>query len=386
MNFKHPLPAGLYIHIPFCRRKCPYCDFYSVTDLSLIPDFLAALQGEMQWVGRPAPVFDSVYIGGGTPSVLKPDDIGRILESTHTHFQVQGDAEITLEVNPGTVTPESLMEFRQCGVNRLNIGIQSFHDENLQFLNRIHSANEGLLSVNWARRAGFDNIGLDLIYALPGQGKTGWLDDLSRAVEIGPAHLSCYLLTRESGTPLDREISAGRVRLPADRHVRELFETTIDFLTAHGYLHYEISNFAAMTADSRGPRLSVHNRKYWSYAPYIGLGPSAHSFVEPERYWNHRNVVRYVRAIEAGQAPIAGKEKLSKAQMIAEIIFLGLRTIAGIDLNAFRRKFNLDLRARFKDTLAELDENGLIKISDSHCALSRKGLPLLDSIAAMFID
>jgi oxygen-independent coproporphyrinogen-3 oxidase len=240
--------------------------------------------------------------------------------------------------------------------------------------------------VSWARRAGFDNIGLDLIYALPGQEKTGWLDDLTRAVEIGPEHLSCYLLTRESGTRLDREISAGRVRLPTDGRVRELFLATIDFLTTHGYLHYEISNFARMTADSSGPKISTHNCKYWSHAPYIGLGPSAHSFIEPERSWNHRSVVRYIRAIKAGQLPIAGKEKLNQAQMMTETIYLGLRTIAGIDLNVFRQKFKLDFRLRFKDSLAELDENGLIKITDSHCALARRGLPLLDSIAALFID
>jgi oxygen-independent coproporphyrinogen-3 oxidase len=386
MNLNHPLSAGLYVHIPFCLRKCPYCDFYSVTDLSIVSDFLAALQGEMQLAGRASPVFDTVYIGGGTPSVLGADDIGGIIESAHTHFHIQADAEITLEVNPATVTPESLRDFRQSGVNRLNIGIQSFHDENLQFLNRVHSSSEGLASVNWSRQAGFDNIGLDLIYALPGQEKTAWLDDLTRAVEIGPQHLSCYLLTLESGTPLDREVSAGRVRMPTDRRIRELFEATIDFLTTHGYLHYEISNFAGMTADPSGPRISAHNRKYWSYAPYIGLGPSAHSFLEPERYWNHRDVVGYIRAIEAGQAPIAGKEKLSKAQMMTETIYLGLRTIAGIDLKAFRQRFKLDFQLKFKDTLAELDENGLITITDSHCALSRRGLPLLDSIAVLFTD
>jgi oxygen-independent coproporphyrinogen III oxidase len=386
MNCNHPTPAGLYVHIPFCLRKCPYCDFYSITDLGVVPDFLAALDLEMQLIGRTAPAFDTVYIGGGTPSVLGLADIGRMIASAQTYFQVQADAEITLEINPGTVTLASLRQLRRCGVNRLNIGIQSFQDENLRFLQRIHSSRDGLSAVQSARRAGFANIGLDLMYALPGQKKSDWLKDLRRAVDIGPEHLSCYLLTREPGTTLEREISAGRVQMPTDQRVRELFDATVDFLTAHGYEHYEVSNFAALTADSSDPRISVHNCKYWSYAPYIGLGPSAHSFLEPVRCWNHRSVARYIRALKAGRSPVAGKEKLSRVQMMTEIIYLGLRTKAGIDLNVFRRKFKLDFQVKFKDTLAALDKEGMITMTASHCALSRKGLPLLDSIAVMFTD
>jgi oxygen-independent coproporphyrinogen-3 oxidase len=340
----------------------------------------------MQMAGRIPLFFDTLYIGGGTPSVLGDAEISRIIETAFTYFRIQSDAEITLEVNPGTVTRKNFREFRNSGINRLNIGIQSFHDENLRFLGRIHTGAEAMSSLDWARQAGFDNIGLDLIYALPNQEKKNWLGDLARAVENEPQHLSCYMLICESGTRLDRDVKKGRVRMPTDKRARALFDTTIDFLTTHGYLHYEISNFAGMSIDNSIPRMSRHNRKYWSFAPYVGLGPSAHSFVEPKRYWNHRSMVKYVRDIHAGKLPIAETETLSKEQMIVETIYLGFRTIEGIDLNAFHRKFALNFQEIFKDTLAELKENGLIKISKTNCALSRKGLPFLDSIAVMFID
>ncbi len=330
---KNPeISGGLYIHIPFCEKKCFYCDFYSVTDRSQIPLFLAALQKEMQLASPVSLVFDTLYIGGGTPSVLETDDVARIIASAFKYFRILPEAEVTMEVNPGTVTPQELTNYRHSGVNRLNIGVQSFQAENLRFLGRIHTVDQALLSLNWARQAGFANVGLDLIYGLPAQKQTNWLDDLARAVDISPEHLSCYMLTRESGTPLDKEVAADRVRLAGEDTLRGLFETTIDYLTAHGFLHYEVSNFARLAETIDSPWKSRHNSKYWSLAPYIGLGPSAHSFIEPERYWNHKSVQTYIRILQAGKLPVAEKEKLTREQLLMEAIYLGFRTTRGIDL------------------------------------------------------
>ena len=377
-------PAGLYVHIPFCLRKCCYCDFYSISDLSQTSGFLAALKREMQMNSGTSLVFDTLYIGGGTPSVLPPEAIGQIIETAGRYFSIASDAEKTLEVNPGTVTLENLSEYRKFGVNRLNIGVQSFNDNNLRFLGRIHSGRDARLSVEWAHRAGFDNIGLDLIFGLPGQDKINWLSDLTQAGNLEPEHLSCYMLTCESGTPLDREVKTGRIHLAAEGRVLDLFDTAIHFLTNHDFLHYEVSNFARMAGPNHEPRTSRHNLKYWSFAPYIGLGPSAHSFIEPERYWNHRSVATYVRQIEAGKSATAEIERLTKEQMVIEAIYLGFRTTRGIDLDMFKARFDISFSQTFDKTIAELETRGMIKLSERHCALTRTGLPFLDSIASMF--
>jgi oxygen-independent coproporphyrinogen-3 oxidase len=378
-------PAGLYVHIPFCLRKCRYCNFYSISDLSQASGFLAALKREMQMNSGTPLVFDTLYIGGGTPSVLEPEAIGQIIETASRYFRFASDTEITLEVNPGTVTLGNLSEYRKLGVNRLNIGIQSFDDNNLRFLGRIHSGRDARLSVQWARRAGFDNIGLDLIFGLPGQDNTHWLSDLTQAGNLEPEHLSCYMLTCESGTPLDRDVKTGRIRLAAEGMMLDLFNTAIHFLTARSFLHYEVSNFARMEGPNQEPRTSRHNQKYWSFAPYIGLGPSAHSYLEPERYWNHRSVVTYVRQLEAGNSAMAEKERLTKEQMMIEAIYLGFRTTRGIDLEEFQAKSGINFTQTYGKTIAELETRGMIKMNAGHCALTCKGLLFIDSIASMFI-
>ena len=378
-------PAGLYVHIPFCLKKCRYCDFYSISDLSQTSGFMAALKREMQMNSDTPLVFDTIYIGGGTPSVLEPDAIGRILETASRYFSIASDSEITLEVNPGTASFDKLLEYRKFGINRLNIGVQSFDDENLRFLGRIHSGKDARLSVEWDRRAGFDNIGLDLIFGLPGQDKTNWLSDLTRAGNLEPEHLSCYMLTCESGTLLARDVKTGRIRLAAEDMVLNLFDTAIHFLTTRSFLHYEVSNFARMAGPHREPKTSRHNLKYWSFAPYIGLGPSAHSFIEPERCWNHRSVATYMRQIEAGKSAIAEKERLTPEQMMIEAIYLGFRTTWGIDLKALNAKFDINFAQTFHKTIAELETRGMIQLNEGHCTLTRNGLLFIDSIASMFI-
>jgi oxygen-independent coproporphyrinogen-3 oxidase len=386
MNTNPEIPAGLYIHIPFCEKKCFYCDFYSVTDHSLIPRFLAALQKEMLLASRFSLVFDTVYIGGGTPSVLEADDVARLVAAAFEYFRILPEAEVTMEVNPGTITLKKLTKYRRSGVNRLNIGVQSFHAENLRFLGRIHTVDQAVSSLVWARQAGFANVGLDLIYGLPAQKQNNWLEDLERAIDIYPEHLSCYMLTRESGTPLDKEVAAGRIRLAGEETLRGLFETTIDYLTAHGFLHYEVSNFARLAEAVDSPWKSRHNSKYWSLAPYIGLGPSAHSFIEPERYWNRKSVQNYIRELRAGKLPVAEKEKLTREQLLMEAIYLGFRTTKGIDLAGLKQKFGIDFLKHFAGIITDFEKEGFLKITETHCALTVQGMALLDSISAAFTN
>ena len=374
--------AGIYLHIPFCIKKCPYCDFYSITDQSLKQPFVEALIQEMQMISSPPLVCDTLYLGGGTPSVFKAKNIGRIIENAYRLFNISTDTEITIEVNPGTVTTEKLKEYQSVGINRINIGAQSFNDEILDFLGRIHSGNDADLTIRGAKKAGFDNIGIDLIYGIPGQTKKTWLSDLRKAVEFESEHLSCYMLTYEKGTPLDRERRQGRFKPVAGSLLGELFETTMEYLTAHGYVQYEISNFA-----KNASRISRHNFKYWSFSPYLGFGPSAHSFIEPRRYWNCRSVKKYMESIKEGRLPIEEKEILSKEQRMMEMIYLGLRKTDGIDIDAINENLGINFRQMFAEKIKQLEEDGYILPIQpkNHCALSRKGMLFLDSIAPMFM-
>jgi oxygen-independent coproporphyrinogen-3 oxidase len=381
--------AGLYIHIPFCIKKCPYCDFYSITDGSLHPAFMDALITEMRMIRDPNLTFDTLYMGGGTPSVLDAKTIKKIIETARQSYEILPHAEITLEVNPGTVRLKQFEGYGCSGVNRLNIGVQSFDPVNLQFLGRIHSGRDAQNAVTWAQKAGFENMGLDLIYGIPNQTKKSWLRDLKLAVEFEPQHLSCYILSFEPGTPLYRDRQKGRLKPLAESQVCELFETTLEFLSDHGYVQYEISNFAcAKTGSSslKGAELnrSRHNMKYWRFVPYIGLGPSAHSFLEPKRYWNCADVKKYIQDLEAEKLPRAGEERLSMEQLMIEAIYLGLRQTKGILIDVFDKKFGVTFKTLFKDTIDVLESKGLIEISQNRCALTSGGMLYLDSIAAMF--
>ena len=381
--------AGLYIHIPFCVRKCPYCDFYSVTDLSLKPGFLKALIAEMQLVAAEGLAFDTLYIGGGTPSVYKSDEIGQIITTALKNFDFLPNPEATIEVNPGTVQIAQLMGYREGGINRINIGVQSFYQKNLDFLGRIHTAKEAHRVIEEAHRAGFKNIGLDLIYGLPGQSQKQWLGDLMAAIGYRPAHLACYMLAYENGTPLQRRLKKGRFKALTEDKVRALFDATIEFLEGHGYFQYEISNFARMEKSRRGKNaetnVSRHNLKYWTLAPYIGLGPSAHSFIEAQRCWNVSSLDQYIEVVQSGRLPVKEKEKLSCEQQMIEAIYLGLRMTRGIDLAGFKNKFRIDFIDTFKQLTSDLKKDNYIAVSKNHCALTRQGRAFLDSICSMFV-
>jgi len=379
-------PAGLYIHIPFCIRKCPYCDFYSITDLSLKDSFTKALAQEMRFYAGYAVNVDTLYIGGGTPSVLNPGEIESIVSEARRCFNVLPDAELTLEVNPGTVTARSLRDYRRCGVNRINIGVQSFQNRVLGSLQRIHTAEDAANSIRWARRAGFSNIGLDLIYGVSGQTEASWLADLEQAVSFRPEHLSCYMLTYEKGTPLELSLRQVSFKPLPEERVAELFIETVKWLAENGYVQYEISNFTQAGPGGTGLYPSRHNQKYWSFAPYLGLGPSAHSFLEPVRFWNPRSVNRYVGRLNAGKFAMEDKETLTIEQQIMETVFLGLRTVEGIRMDRFNEKFKLNFLETFGAAVSKFKKMGLVEISENRLFLSHQGMLLLDSIAAKMIE
>jgi oxygen-independent coproporphyrinogen-3 oxidase len=379
-----PMPlGGVYVHIPFCLRKCLYCDFYSTADLSLKPAFLEALVTDIA-SSDPGPlVFDTIYFGGGTPSVLSPPEVARVLDALFSRLHFQEPVEITLEANPGTVTLESLKGFRSAGVNRLNIGAQSFQEKNLAMLGRIHSAKQAHAALSSARRAGFDDVGLDLMYGLPGQAFQDWSADLGSALAHGPEHIACYMLTVEPATPLAEEQRLGRFQPAPEGDVAELFMATSEFLAAHGFRHYEISNYARCGTDScEGVRVSRHNSKYWTHAPYLGFGPAAHSFLPPKRLWNHRDVQHYVDEVRAARRPVAGEEVLTADQEMMEVIMLGLRTAAGVDLQNFRRRFGADFMSLYGETATELESRGLLVLRDERCAPTRRGMLFLNTVTA----
>lgn len=378
--------GGLYVHIPFCVRKCAYCDFYSVTDLGLKPEFLQALDAEIA-AAEPGPlVFDTVYFGGGTPSILDPAEVGRIMEGIASRFRLAGPAEVSLEANPGTVDLEKLKGYRAAGVTRLNLGVQSFREDNLRLLNRVHSAAQARESVAVARRAGFDDVGLDLIYGLPGQTLQDWTAELESALAYGPEHIAAYMLTVEAGTPLAESRRLGRFRPAPEGAAAELFVATSEMLSRRGYRHYEISNFARRSTNGRDAAVSRHNSKYWSCAPYLGFGPAAHSFLPPQRFWNHRDLQRYSEDVRSGRGPRAGAERLTVEQQMLEAIMLGMRTSAGIDEAGFRARFGRDFRDICGPAADELAERGLIRLENSRCEPTRQGMLYLNSVVAALTE
>ncbi len=377
--------AGIYIHIPFCIRKCLYCDFYSITDLSLIDSFSKALKKEMRLIDTVSPLYDTLYIGGGTPSALKPEILTSIIEQSFSCFNISKDAEITVEVNPGTADRRVFESYKNNRVNRVSIGIQSFQDQNLSFLGRAHSGKEALKAVDDARKAGFDNIGIDMIYGLPGQTEKSWLFDLKQVLALTPAHLSCYMLTYEKGTLLYGSLQKGGFHPLPDEQCAALFKTTMVFLADHGYRQYEISNFSRLNPDGSEPFRSQHNQKYWAFTPYTGLGPCSHSFINSTRSWNYADMSAYISSLSRGRLPVEEREDLTIEQQMIEAVCLGLRTTAGIQIEHFNQRFNMDYRKIFSCIISRLERNGYIHMSQDHCRLTKPGMLLLDSIVSEFV-
>ncbi|MBN2439570.1 MAG: radical SAM family heme chaperone HemW [Deltaproteobacteria bacterium] len=384
--FLDELP-GLYIHIPFCICKCNYCGFYSVTDRSLIPGYLKALRREMDFYGGWAASFDTLYIGGGTPSALPAAELEKLIGDISGFFTISRDAEITVEVNPADIDAGLLTALCRAGVNRINIGVQSFNDDSLSLLGRRHTALQAIIAIHRARDAGFGNIGLDLIYGLPFSPAGGecsreadrnfvkWLSTLDTAIGLNPDHLSCYQLTLEDGTPLAEQCRRGEIILTDESRQADYFLKTSQIMEESGYHHYEVSNFARPGRESR------HNRKYWNHVPYLGLGPAAHSFSGRERRWNRRTVNAYIGDLASGQTPVESTEILSDEQLHLETLFLGFRTRRGVCLNTFNIRYGRDLLTEKRDVLKRLSEEGLVEICNGYLRPTRAGMAVADSLA-----
>ena len=373
-------PAGLYIHIPFCRAKCPYCDFYSVTDRSLIPEYIDGLLAELNLLRHRVPRADTLYFGGGTPSVLTPLQIARILEGVHSCFSLTPDVEATLEVNPGTVNKADLAAYRSVGINRLNIGLQSIDDQILTFLGRIHTAKKGIDTYRWAREAGFDNVGLDLIYGVPGQTPSRWEAEMAGVIQLAPDHLSCYTLTIEPGTPMAKQVENRLIQPLDEQTAGDLFSATLQYLNSKGYRQYEISNFARNAEGDTTDRRSRHNRKYWTFSPYLGFGPAAHSFLDNTRGWNHRSLDDYLADLEAGKRPAAGTETLTREQRMMEFVYLGLRQTDGIDTADFASRFRVDFSDHFEPEVTRLLSEGLVERLSGRIRLTTRGMRFLEHV------
>ncbi len=369
--------ASLYLHIPFCEKKCAYCDFYSIENFTRVEDFLAALHREIgryaEYAGKET--FETIFFGGGTPSLLSPHHLEGILTDLHNTFTIEPEAEITVETNPGTVTQEKLAAYRALGVNRLSIGVQSFHEDELKFLTRIHDSSQAVRCVELARRAGFDNVSIDLIYALPGQTLARWEETLRKAIVLQPNHISAYGLIVEDGTPLARMVQAHLVSPKPPDEEAEFYELTMAFLEAHGFEQYEVSNYARPGYRSR------HNYNYWRHANYLGFGPSAHSFWKEDgrtarRWWNIPNLSHYCLSLQDGRLPILQQESLDAAQLLGEEIFLGLRS-DGVSLQTLRHR-----ATSVRSLIPSLVDEGVAVIENGILRLTRKGYLLCDEIAA----
>ncbi|NVN90759.1 MAG: radical SAM family heme chaperone HemW [Desulfuromonadales bacterium] len=377
----------LYIHIPFCQRKCRYCAFVSKKgSASEIDAFVDLLMAEMRQACRksaPLHTLDSIYLGGGTPSLLQPTQVGRILDLADQLFGLSEGAEITLETNPGTVDQSKLAGFRVAGINRLSMGVQSFDDRMLSTLGRIHTTGQATDCITAARRAGFNNIGIDLIHSLPGQTLEMWHQDLRQALELGTEHLSIYGLTIEDNTDF-AERYADHDSLVDEDLSADMFETADSVLTSTGYEHYEIANYARPGFRSR------HNSGYWKRDGYLGLGPGAHSFLRCSdygiRFGNTPDLDEYATSISGGELPRRDRIELTREDALAEFMFLGLRMADGVRSSDLEREFGVSLWKQYDKTLDELVGQGLLTADNEGVRLTKRGMLLSNQVFGRFLE
>ncbi|MBU5611310.1 radical SAM family heme chaperone HemW [Geomonas azotofigens] len=379
--------AGLYIHFPFCLKKCLYCDFNSTAwSGDELDGYVELLLCEMELRQKVLPETvqaSTLYLGGGTPSLIAPELVGRLIDQAALRFGLEQGAEVTLEANPGTLTPERLAGYRAAGVNRLSLGIQSFEERLLERLGRVHTVDEALAAFEQARRAGFDNVSIDLMHSLPGQTLDDWRAALARGIALAPEHVSAYALSIEEGTPFEGLYQRGELQLPAEEEAARMFETTAEMLTGAGYLHYEISNFGLPG------RFSRHNQSYWSRQSYLGFGSGAHSFWNPDglgRRWNNAaDLDGYRAAIGARLLPERDEVRLSLEDAVAESFFLGLRVLTGMDLAPLKARFGEQALAGQLAEVRGLLRAGLLVAEGERIRLADSSVIIANSIFSRFL-
>lgn len=374
--------AGLYFHIPFCRRKCAYCNFFSLASLRYASEFTNAIVAEIK--GRKDALkgvrVDTVYFGGGTPSLLNTDALGSILNTIQKDYSISSEAEITMELNPDDISMEKLISWKAMGINRLSIGIQSFHPEDLDYLGRTHNMDQALEATRLCKVAGFSNLSIDLIYGIPGQDEDRWKENLSQFLNLGVAHLSAYALTLEEKTKYWNQVKKGERLAPPDEMAFQHFMILNEVLSAAGFEHYEISNLA------KAGHYSRHNTAYWQNEPYLGFGPSAHSFDGISRSWNVSNLGMYIKKAPAGEAT-EGSEYLSRADHLNEYIMTSLRTMWGCDKQKLELLAGKKAMEEIQRMISHYILKSWVKEQGNHWVLSPEGMFHADGIAsALFMD
>lgn len=390
---------GVYLHIPFCVKKCFYCDFYSIETKSssnknhnnernfqinddLANDFILALTNEIALRTNNSSGkinVDSIFLGGGTPSLLSINHLKSLFDFLYNTFRISKNTEITIECNPGTLTNEKLKAYKEIGINRLSIGVQSFVDEELNFLQRIHSPLDVEESFFLARNSGFDNISLDLIFSIPNQTSDSLMYSLQKTIDLSPDHISVYSLIFEEGTPLYKEMKKGKIKPVDDSVDSDFYKMVINFLENNGYSQYEVSNFA------KDKKFCNHNLKYWHNEEYLAFGPSAHGFFNNYRYKNVRNIKQYITKLKSGELPTDSEEFQDLNKKIIDTFFLGLRS-DGINLQKFKKRFNLNINKIIKNELKFLQDEGFIFLDKNKISLTSKGYQMCDSITVNLIS
>jgi len=374
--------ASIYIHIPFCLSKCNYCDFNSYAGLDHLHEpYIEALKGEMASVAKAEGPLEAltVYLGGGTPTTLSLDLLAGILQACKECFIVPESAEISIEVNPGAVDGGYLAALRCLNISRLSLGAQSFSEDMLALLGRAHTADETTETYHLARKAGFENISLDLIYSLPTQSLAQWQTDLSEAIAVQTEHLSLYCLSIEEGTPLANMISTGTLPKTDPDLAAEMYSWAEDALNEAGYEHYEISNWARPGYECQ------HNVSYWGNKPYFGFGAGAHSFHDNCRYHNVLRPEEYVKLIQAGKSPVAGKEEIDTSLEMSETMVMGLRLCEGVYFADFEGRFHYSLISVYGEQIGELVGQGLLDVNNSGIRLTARGRLLGNEVFERFL-
>lgn len=374
---------GIYIHIPFCKQKCFYCDFCSFANKNEMQEkYVEAVINEIKNITHKEKyTVTTIYLGGGTPSILNPECIKNILQEIKSSFKILDDAEITIEINPGTVNEEKLKKYKEYGINRLSIGLQSANDKILKKIGRIHDYKQFEETFFYARKCGFKNINVDLMIGLPTQAVEDVKQTLEKIIQKNPEHISVYSLIIEEGTIIEKLINENKLQLPDEETERIMYWTVVNELKENGYNQYEISNFSKKTYESK------HNTNCWKQKQYIGLGTSAHSYLNKKRYSNTNNIEEYIKNIQENNISknITIHEEQTEESTMNEYMLLGLRMIQGININEFKQKFKIDPTIKYKETLEKLQKENLIQITKTSIKLTKQGIDFGNIVWEEFI-
>lgn len=374
---------GIYLHIPFCLQKCNYCDFLSFGGSSeeAQTEYIQSMVREIAYHGevyRNRYYVDSIFIGGGTPSLIEASLIADLMTAIKDNFTIDPMAEITIESNPKTLTAEKLNKYLELGINRLSIGAQSFNESILKFMGRAHSAKDFFDSYSLARKCGFQNINIDIMFGIPGQTKEIWSETFDQALDLEPEHLSFYSLQLEEGTPFFKMYEAGKLKETDEQLDRDMYHYALNALKRRGYEHYEISNASKVGYECR------HNLKYWSMEDYLGIGLGAHSYLDGLRFSNHRKLGEYIKA-KTLSAYIQWQHENAKEENISEFLFTGMRKMKGIDLKDFRQRFGIALESLYGEVLQKYQELNLLEIKEGYIRFTEQGIDISNRVLAEFV-